>query len=353
MILFDIAVQRQVILERFKANKVRAYTSTLRLVDAAIRKALAGGQMTDFRRSRLNRQLNTLEGTLVGIFGEYTEALNTDLQSLGVVTAQFEADTFRVYAPSADIAMPSPAQIWAAVATDPLVMNGTAGAPLLETFMKDWGESDAKMVSAAIRQGYLLGETNDQITTRIRGTAAQNFADGVLAKNRQHADTVTRTSIQHVANSARAAVWSENDDIIEEYEIVSTLDSRTTPICRSLDGKKFPVGKGPMPPFHPNCRTTTVAVLAGDFGKFLAEESTRASVNGQVPAGETYYEWLKRQSPAFQDIALGPTRGKLFRDGGLSAERFSALQLNKNFQPMTLDQMRKAVPDAFKKAGIG
>lgn len=352
MILFDLAVQRQVLLERFKANQVRKYTKTLRQVDATIRAQLAGPNLTDFRRSRLNKQLQSLNETLKGQFHEYTESLNVELKKLGVVSADLEAGTLNSYTPTVDIATPSPNQIWTAITVEPLSMTGPSGAPLLEAFMENWESSDADMVTAAIRQGYMLGETNAQISTRIRGTAAQNYADGVLATNRQHADTVTRTAIQHTANTARASVWAANDDIIEEYEIVATLDTRTTTICRSLDGKKFPVGKGPMPPFHPNCRTTTVAVIMGEFGQFLGEESTRESVNGQVPANETYYEWLKRQKPDFQDIALGPTRGQLFRDGGLSVEKFASLQLGKNFQPMTLDQMRKAVPKAFKKARI-
>lgn len=352
MILTDIAVQRQVLLERFKANQVRTYTKTLRKVDATIRAQLAGPNLTDFRRSRLNKQLLSLKAALMGDFQEYIDALNVEMKKLGKVSADLEAGTINAYAPGVDIATPSTNQIWAAVTTEPLSMTGPTGAPLLESFMANWAESDADMVTAAVRQGYLLGETNAQISARIRGTSALNYADGVLAANRQHADTVTRTAIQHVANTARSAVWAANDDIIEEYEIVATLDSKTTVTCRSMDGKRFPVGKGPTPPFHPNCRTTTVAVLKGEFGRLLEEEGTRASVNGQVPAGETYYEWLKRQKPSFQDLALGPTRGQLFRDGGLSVERFAALQLGKNFQPMTLDQMRKLAPGAFKKAKL-
>lgn len=352
--LTNIAVQRQVLLERFKADEVRRFTATLQGIDEYIRLQLSGARLTDFRRSRLERQLAGMKEALSGRYREYTAALDADLERLAIDSATFEANTFRAYAPTGvDIALPAPNQIWAAVRVEPLTMPGANGSGLLSAFMERWAEGDADMVTNAIRQGYLLGETNDQIIARIRGTAAARHADGVLATSRHHAETVTRTAIQHVANSARAQAWADNADIIDEYQWVSTLDARTTPLCRDRDGMRFPVGQGPLPPAHPNCRSTTVAVIKGEFGRLLDEmDGERASADGGAPAGETYYDWLKRQDAAFQDLALGPTRGKLFRDGGISVERFAQLQLGKNFQPMTLDEMRRIIPRAFRRAGL-
>lgn len=353
LVLTDIAVQRQVLLERFKAAEVRKFTTVLRQLDAEIRRQLSGGRLTDFRRSRLETQLAAMKKVLIGQYSEYVDLLNADLRTLAIDTARFEGATFSAYAPAGvGISVPAPQQLWSAVTTNPLTMTGANGGSLLQSFMEQWAEGDAEMVTNAIRMGYALGETNDQIIARIRGSAQLNYADGVLAKSRSHAETVARTAIQHVANSARAQVWAANDDIIDEYQWVSTLDSRTTPLCRERDGHRYPVGAGPLPPAHPNCRSTTVAVIKGEFGRLLEEESTRASVDGPVPGNETYYDWLKRQSPGFQDMALGPTRGKLFRDGGLSVEQFAKLQLGKNFEPLSLDEMRKLKPKAFQRAGL-
>lgn len=351
LILTDIAIRRQVLLERFKAAEVRKFTPILRKIDEEIRRQLSGNRLTDFRRARLEQQLATLKTALGGHYQEFGQLLAKDLEALAVDTAAFERGTLTSYVPKG-VASPAPQQLWAAVTANPLTMTGANGGQLLESFMASWADGDAEMVSNAVRMGYALGETNDQILARIRGDAALNFSDGVLAKSRSHAEAVTRTAIQHVANSARAQVWEANDDIIDEYQWVSTLDSRTTPLCRDRDGQKFPVGKGPLPPAHPNCRSTTVAVIKGEFGRLLEEEGNRAAQGGPVPAGETYYDWLKRQPHDFQDLALGPTRGKLFRDGGLTTDQFSKLQLGKNFEPMTLEQMRTVAPGAFAKAGI-
>jgi hypothetical protein len=85
---------------------------------------------------------------------------------------------------------------------------------------------------------------------------------------------------------------------------------------------------------------------------FLDEGATRASKGGQVDQRLTYYDWLKRQDAAFQNEILGPARGDLFRNGGLSSDQFAALQLDKLFQPRTLAEMKQLEPLAFKKAGI-
>ena len=45
-------------------------------------------------------------------------------------------------------------------------------------------------------------------------------------------------------------------------------------------------------------------------------------------------------------------RAKLFREGGLTVERFAELQLDRNFAPLTLARMKVLEPLAFEQAGI-
>ena len=106
-----------------------------------------------------------------------------------------------------------------------------------------------------------------------------------------------------------------------------------------------------------NCRTTTAAALDRSFD-FLSRGETRAARDPEtgkiekVPAKQTYYAWLKNQPKAFQESVLGVKRTKLLRDGGLSAQRFAELQLDKRFKPLTLKEMRELDPVAFEKAGL-
>ena len=131
----------------------------------------------------------------------------------------------------------------------------------------------------------------------------------------------------------------------------ATLDHRTCVRCQSLDGKRWALSEGPTEPLHPRCRCVRVPVLTDEFA-WLTKGEKRASVDGPVSGRLSYYQWLKRQDAAFQDAALGPTRGKLLREGGLSAERFAALQLDRKFEPLTLAEMKELEPKAFKRAGL-
>ena len=202
-----------------------------------------------------------------------------------------------------------------------------------------------------IRPGFFEGQTNAEILKAIRGTAARRFEDGLLARMSRGEVALVHTAIQHMASVAREEVWGANSDIIAKVRWVSTLDSKTTPICQSLDGQEFPLDEGPRPPIHINCRSTTTPVMIDKF-EFISDNAQRASINGPVKAKQTYYEWLKDQPDSFQDVAIGPVRGKLFREGGLSAERFAELNLGRNFEPLTLAQMKKIEPLAFERAGL-
>lgn len=120
--------------------------------------------------------------------------------------------------------------------------------------------------------------------------------------------------------------------------------------CAALDQRIFEVGKGPRPPLHYNCRSTMLIVLKDKYAG-RGNIDKRASKDGLVE-NQTYYAWLNKQPKSFQDDVLGESRGKLLRSGGLSADKFAQLQLDKNFKPLTLAEMRLREPLAFEKAGL-
>jgi hypothetical protein len=69
---------------------------------------------------------------------------------------------------------------------------------------------------------------------------------------------------------------------------------------------------------------------------------------GEVPKDVTYQDWLRKQSVSFQDEVLGPTRAQLFRDGGMTLDRF----VDNSGHEYTLDQLRQRDPAAFKRADL-
>ena len=349
--LLESSIRHQVYLEGLKTGEANQFASFLQEIDRSLRERLGGLDLTEFSRERMERQLAEVEGMLDEVLGRYHDELSTHLFDIAEYEAEFEARNLNEVVRSAgfESVLPSSSQVRAAVASSPLSVRGADGGKLLADFVGDWTATERKRVSGAIRQGFFEGQTSWQILKNIRGTKANGYRDGVLATTNRNADAIVRTAVQHVSSVARFETWNQNRNIVKGYRWVSTLDARTSNQCRTLDQQVFELGKGPKPPIHIRCRSTTVAELDGRFD-FLKAGRTRASKDGQVDGSETYYSWLSKQPAEFQDDVLGPTRGQLFRNGGLSYERFAQLNLGRNFKPLTLDEMRQKEPNAFKRA---
>ncbi|MFM9413197.1 minor capsid protein [Peptococcus simiae] len=85
---------------------------------------------------------------------------------------------------------------------------------------------------------------------------------------------------------------------VKQYEIVATLDSKTSTICQEMDGKRFPTSKmeigATAPPFHPWCRTTT-APYDPDFDDLLPDgprAAREADGKTYLTNARTYKEWV-------------------------------------------------------------
>lgn len=158
----------------------------------------------------------------------------------------------------------------------------------------------------------------------------------MLAITSRNAEAVIRTAIQHVAGQARNQFAKQNSDILRGVKIIATLDGRTTAYCRAADGTEYALGEGLRPPFHIRCRTSFILLLKD--APSLGALADRSSMNGQIKADTSYYEWIKTQPASFQDAVIGKSRAKLFRDGGMTPEQFADLQIGNNFKPRTLEQ---------------
>jgi SPP1 gp7 family putative phage head morphogenesis protein len=354
--LAEIASRHQVQLERLKAGYVGAFEDFLREMERdLLRQIRSIDDMASLRGRRLRSVLKVVRGTIKEGFGNYEKVWRKQLAELGEYEAGFEARALGEVV-DYDFTLPSPNQIMDAAFARPLSVKGADEGKLLEPFFRDWTGRTYQRVEGAIRLGAAEGQTTQQVVRRLMGTKARKYADGLLDMTRRDVELMARTSLQHMAATAKEQTWQSNEDVIKGVEWVSVLDSRTSVQCRSLDGREFPLDKGPRPPLHIACRSTTAAVFKGklDLLRGGGSQSARGpdgKVN-RVSADLSYYDWLKKQPKGFQDSILGAERGKLLRDGGLTAKRFAELQLNKHFQPITLAEMRKIEPAAFAMAGI-
>ena len=145
----------------------------------------------------------------------------------------------------------------------------------------------------------LISELHGELTQNIMLGADPQKAIGSLAKkmntSKQNAGRLIMTEEAYFSSAAQRDCFNELD--VEQYEIVATLDSHTSDICRSLDGKHFPMkdfqAGVTAPPFHVYCRSTTVPYFDEDFGD-IGERAARDEETGKtyyIPDDMNYEDW--------------------------------------------------------------
>lgn len=115
---------------------------------------------------------------------------------------------------------------------------------------------------------------------------------------------LARTEMNHISNKGTMEAYKKSK-VVSEYEYVATLDSRTSDICASMDGKIFKVSEAQsginMPPLHPHCRSTTIPHFPKDeIGANIIDRIARDENDKSYFVGEdvTYKEWTEKYASA-------------------------------------------------------
>ena len=332
---YESTYRHQVYLERLKQGEIEKVLPFLDEWRTSILTRLTEVEMTDLSRQRLELLLNAVEQDLSVINDNVYSTLNQSFNDLAVYEAQFEANLLSETLKDFDSVLPAPAQIHAAVFSSIMDLQGRSGGQMIEPFIRGWQQKEVEAYQGIIRRGFAEGQTNWQIAKQVKDE---------IDTSKRNTATMVRTGVQHIANQARKKVLQDNG--VKKYQWVSTLDSRTSAFCQRVDNLIFEYGKGPYPPVHPNCRSTTVPDFPKGF-EFLREGETRASIAGQVSGDLDYFDFLKTQSKQFQIDALGKTRAALFQN--MSKEKFIKLSYNKRFEPLTIAEMKDKEPLIFQR----
>lgn len=349
--LLDAQVNHNIDLQIYGNGVVNRIITILNKVDADLFAQLTARleqlPQNSFSVERLEALLASTRALNAQVYADVSGELNNELKSLVDYEAGYQHQLFT---------NTMPVQINFATVNIEQAYTAALARPFQGRLLREWMqglEADkAAKIRDAVRIGYVENEALPKIIQRIRGTRALNYADGLLESNRRSVEAVVRTALNHYANFTKEVFFENNSEVIKGLRWTSTLDARTSSICQARDGKIYPLDSGARPPAHMNCRSIMVAVTKSwrELG-FDADElspSTRSSMDGQVPDSLTYQTWLEKQSAARQDEILGVTKGKLFRDGGLTLDRFVS---NKG-HTYTLDELKKRDALAFEKAGL-
>lgn len=145
----------------------------------------------------------------------------------------------------------------------------------------------------------LIGEVHNELSKNLlTGADPQKAIDSLAKKmgtSKSNAGRLVMTEQAYFSSAAQKDCFNDLD--VEEYEIVATLDSHASDICRSLDGKVFKMSDYKpgvtAPPFHVYCRSTTAPHFKDNFD--VGERAARGA-DGKtyyVPDDVTYSEWKK------------------------------------------------------------
>ena len=235
--------------ERYKTSQANKIDKYLRRIDKIVRDALT---MADYISSK--GELRLIQSNVrIEVLAVYKEWAN----DLGVNLVDFAHSEvgFANRAIGGGLAIPSQHILEAAIRARPFQTK------LLREALSEYTTLQTRAIKNAISDGFYQGRSNAEIIRTIRGTKAANYKDGLLNISKNSASRITRTAINHASSVARIKLFEANADLFTHYQWISTLDSRTSPICEKLSDNIYEVGKGRVPPAHPNCRSTMTPVF--------------------------------------------------------------------------------------------
>lgn len=165
----------------------------------------------------------------------------------------------------------------------------------------------------------LVNTLHTELTQNIiRGASPQKAIDNItktMEVSRNQAGRLIMTESAAVSSAAQKDCLKELG--VERYEILATLDSHTSEICRYLDGKVFDMKEYAVgvtaPPFHPNCRSTTVPYFEDEFtaGEQRAARNEATGKTYYVPADMKYQEWKKHYVSLQADSIINSAKKKI------------------------------------------
>jgi len=378
--LVALEVIRQVLLLRFSLHvrqlMVDALNATEQPIGRLVRDALRtdAGLRDPAQVRQLDRLIDQINAMREPAWQAGGTAVEAEMVALGDAEPEEQRDLFTFLLPGLSMLLPTGVGLAAAA----LPFQGRT----LRQWLADARQDDARRIRQALYAGAAAGEDPATVARRVLGTASAKGTDGATQVSRNHVDTIVRSATTHfgavardqfyranaavryvapplgtarplprplalgtVADSAVAAAARQASQaaaaaaalaggrgepvgkavfLLEQF--VAILDSRTTKLCRGLDGNRYKLGEGPVPPLHLNCRSNRVLVLPEALGGPLYDP------------GE-YGDWVRRQPFAAQVLLMGASRAGGVRDGKVDPGGF----MDYGARPTTLGQVRDEV----------
>lgn len=321
--LLDSQILWQILLLRYSSHVRGRITEVLNGTETDVATQIRGALATEpglrdaNKVAELERLVRRLEDLRYDAWNRGADIVEQELTDLSQAEEEHDHDLYGAWLPS--LRRP----LWLVVAAAALA--APVQGRTVRRWLQDAAQDDARRIRTAVFAGVGLGERPDEVARRVVGSARAKGTDGATQISRNHIDTITRTGIIHVSAFTRDQFFRLNTDVLPLEQLIAVLDSATTELCRGLDGNRYPVGTGPVPPLHMGCRTIRYAVLPRDVG-------------GPVPEPEVYGAWVRKAPRAVQVELMGATRAQALRAGTFDAAKFT----DYGAREMSLEQVKAA-----------
>lgn len=335
----DVMIRHQMLLLRTIGSDTKKAKKYIDSLSKETKKVLGSGkgEVKASKLVELSKSLFLIKNSIANNTGE---SVTGSLQEFTVNEVDFlETLLNDATVDNANIVFTSPEMVLSTISENPMVLTSTTGVKKVLTINEMISTLEVKPINDIIRV-VQFGMTQG-LSTRV-------IVNGVASKSKvskRDIETVIRTVRNHIANEARTVVAKANKNILSGEKYLATLDSSTTILCAGLDGNIYPIGVGPHPPLHYNCRSLRIPVIDSKYGldglvgdrPYSKYTDDGTYVAGPVSADTKYSAWLRTQSNKFQDEFLGPERGDLFRSGKIPLDKF----VDHNFKLIKIKDLKK------------
>ena len=239
-------------------------------------------QINEFKKLYTKARITRLEELQTNIRFEVDKLTNTNKEQIEKLLKNtyenqyyesvFDAEQFRGY--SSSFSALDDNMIEKAIKTKWLGSNYTVSLYKSE-------QNLLTTLNQEIPRGLTLGYNPRKLASQVSKKLDTNYNANVR---------LIRTEYNKIQNDASLDGYKAAG--IKQYQILATLDSRTSDICRIMNDEIFYINEAEtgvnFPPFHPNCRTTTIAYFPPDeFDKMSEQELDEYIQNIDT------LEWLK------------------------------------------------------------
>lgn len=198
------------------------------------------------------------------------------------------------------------------------------------TFSDRLWENKAKLVAElqdTLARGLILGTSQDKLIREMRDKMGTSHAN---------ARRIVRTESAFFSAAGDRDAYDSLG--VKKFQILATLDMRTSEICQDMDQKVFEFKDYEIgitaPPFHPNCRSTTVPYF-DDMAEIEVRAARDAKGNTVMVRGDMGYdEWKEWLDAPFEEISKDFIRSKPYRGRKverLPESRYSNLGFKKSY----------------------